>query len=234
VGDFNDRFAARPVSGDAAKEEHTMTYGFMSIALTPSVRAAQAEMGAEDLWVDFRGDRAFDRFTANEKAFIADRDSFYMASVSEKGWPYVQHRGGPPGFLKMLDEQTLAFLDYRGNRQYISTGNFKADDRACLILVDYARRARLKIFVHVETLSLEAHGDLKAELTDAHYRAVPERIFRLRLEAFDWNCPQHIAPRFTAREISTATHPLHERIATLEEENAALRRTLDALTNGAV
>ncbi|MCY1666345.1 pyridoxamine 5'-phosphate oxidase family protein [Rhizobium sp. SL86] len=208
-----------------------MTYGFMSIALTPSVRAAQAEMGAEELWSDFRGDRAFDRFTANEAAFIAERDSFYMASVSEKGWPYVQHRGGPPGFLKVIDDQTLAFLDYRGNRQYISTGNFKADDRACLILVDYSRRARLKIFAHVETLSLEANAELKSYLTDAQYRAVPERIFRLRLEAFDWNCPQHILPRYTAHEVSIAAQRLHDDIAALEQENAALRQRIQALTN---
>lgn len=208
-----------------------MTYGFMSIALTPSVRAAQAEMGAEELWSDFRGDRAFDRFTANEAAFIAERDSFYMASVSEKGWPYVQHRGGPPGFLKVIDDQTLAFLDYRGNRQYISTGNFKADDRACLILVDYSRRARLKIFAHVETLSLEANAELKSYLTDAQYRAVPERIFRLRLEAFDWNCPQHILPRYTAHEVTIAAQRLHDDIAALEQENAALRQRIQALTN---
>lgn len=154
-----------------------------------------------------------------------------MASVSEKGWPYVQHRGGPPGFLKVIDGQTLAFLDYRGNRQYISTGNFKADDRACLILVDYSRRARLKIFAHVETLSLEANAELKSYLTDAQYRAVPERIFRLRLEAFDWNCPQHILPRYTAHEVSIAAQRLHDDIAALEQENAALRQRIQALTN---
>ena len=126
-----------------------MSYGFMNIALTPSVRAAQAAMGADHLWQDFKGHREFDRFTHNEAAFIAERDSFYMASVSETGWPYVQHRGGPRGFLKMVDDRTLAFADYRGNRQYISTGNLAADDRACLFLMDYAGRARLKVYVRV-------------------------------------------------------------------------------------
>ncbi|MBN9247363.1 MAG: pyridoxamine 5'-phosphate oxidase family protein, partial [Hyphomicrobium sp.] len=99
-----------------------MAYGFLDIAVTPSVRAAQAEMNAEHAWLNFKGRREFDRFTDNEAAFIADRDSFYLASVSETGWPYVQHRGGPRGFLKLVDERTLAFADYRGNRQYISTG----------------------------------------------------------------------------------------------------------------
>ncbi|OYY76417.1 MAG: pyridoxamine 5-phosphate oxidase [Sphingomonas sp. 28-62-20] len=201
-----------------------MAYGFMDIALTPSVLAAQAEMDADHLWTGFKGHREFNRFTPQEEAFIAQRDSFYMATVSETGWPYVQHRGGPHGFLKMIDDQTLAFLDYRGNRQYISTGNLTANDRACVILVDYPRRARLKIFAHVEKLALDADPALTERLTDESYGAKPERIFRLRLDAFDWNCPQHITPRFTEREVGVAVQLLHDRIAELERENAALRR----------
>ena len=123
-----------------------MPYGFLDIAVTPGVRAVQAKMGADRIWQGFKGHREFDRFTENEAAFIADRDSFYMATVSETGWPYVQHRGGPRGFLKVVDEKTLAFADYRGNRQYISVGNLAGDDRAALILMDYAGRARLKIY----------------------------------------------------------------------------------------
>ena len=107
-----------------------MPYGFLDIASTPSVRAAQSAMGSDRVFENFRGDRAFDRFTPNEAAFIAARDSFYMATVSETGWPYVQHRGGPTGFLKVVDEKTLAFADYRGNRQYISVGNLAASGRA--------------------------------------------------------------------------------------------------------
>lgn len=194
-----------------------MSYGFLDIATTPSVRAAQAEMGADRQWAAFEGDREFDRFTRNEAAFIAARDSFYMGSVSEDGWPYVQHRGGPAGFLKLLDERTLAFADYRGNRQYISTGNLAANDRACLILMDYPRRMRLKIYAHVEKLSLDADPALTELVLDPGYKARPERIFRLRLAAFDWNCPQHITPRFTEREIEQAVRPLHERIAELEK-----------------
>jgi len=203
-----------------------MAYGFMDIALTPSVLAAQAEMDADHLWTGFKGHRAFDRLTPHEVAFIAERDSFYIASVSETGWPYVQHRGGPPGFLKIIDDQTLAFLDYRGNRQYISTGNLMANERACLILVDYPRRARLKIFAHVEKVALDADPALTERLIDEGYGAKPERIFRMRLDAFDWNCPQHITPRFTEREVAVAMQPLRDRVADLERENASLRRSI--------
>jgi hypothetical protein len=207
-------------------KEKVMAYGFLDIASTPTVRAAQSAMGSAHVWQDFASDRAFNRFTANEAAFIADRDSFYMATVSETGWPYVQHRGGPKGFLKVVDEKTLAFADYRGNRQYISLGNIDADGRAALILMDYARRTRLKLYVHVEALALDADPALTEQVLDPEYRGKPERIFRLRLEAFDWNCPQHITPRFTEAEITAAIQPLHERLEALEAENAGLRARL--------
>jgi len=200
-----------------------MSYGFLDIAITPSVRAAQKAMGVDHIWQDFKGDREFDRLTENEAAFIADRDSFYMATVSETGWPYVQHRGGPRGFLKLVDNRTLAFADYRGNRQYISTGNVAANDRVCLFLMDYARRSRLKIYAHVEEVALDAEPDLTMLVTDPNYRAKIERIFRLRLESFDWNCPQHITPRFTEGEVNEAVRPLRDRLAQLESENAELR-----------
>ncbi|GHC77479.1 phosphatase [Pseudorhodoferax aquiterrae] len=178
-----------------------MSYGFLDIAITPSVRAAQAAMGADHLWTDVRDDRSFDRFTEAEAAFIAERDSFYMATVSETGWPYMQHRGGPRGFLKLLDERTLAFADFRGNRQYISTGNLQASDKVCLFLMDYRRRARLKVYAHAETLALDADPALTARVAVPGYRGRPERIVRLRLQAFDWNCPQHITPRWSEAEI---------------------------------
>jgi uncharacterized protein len=203
-----------------------MPYGFLDIAVTPSVRAAQAQMGADGLWTDFKGHRAFDQFTEAEATFIADRDSFYMATVSETGWPYIQHRGGPRGFLKIVDDRTLAFADYRGNRQYISLGNLAADDRACLFLMDYARGARLKIYARVETVALDADPDLTRLVTTPDYRVKLERVFRLRLEAFDWNCPQHISPRFTEPEIAEAVRPLRDRLAELEAENAELRARL--------
>lgn len=204
-----------------------MSYGFLDIAMTPSVRAAQAEMGADRQWANFEGNREFDRFTANEAAFIAARDSFYMGSVSEDGWPYVQHRGGPAGFLKIVDERTLAFADYRGNRQYISTGNLVANDQASLFLMDYPRRMRLKIYAHADRLSLDEDPALTDLVSDKVYKARPERIFRFRLKAFDWNCPQHITPRFTEREIQQAVRPLHERITELQSENEALLLRLE-------
>lgn len=207
-----------------------MSYGFLDVAMTPSVRAVQAQLGVDSVWRDFKGHREFDRFTGNEAAFIAERDSFYMATVSETGWPYVQHRGGPPGFLKLIDDRTLAFADYRGNRQYISVGNLAADDRVCLFLMDYGRRARLKIYAHVEVVALDADPALTKLVTIAGYRAKLERIFRLRLEAFDWNCPQHITPRFTEMEIAEAIRPLRERIAQLEAENDELRAGPEHLT----
>jgi uncharacterized protein len=209
-----------------------MPYKFLDITATPSVRAAQAANGSRDMWEHFKGHRAFDRFTDGEAAFIAERDSFYMATVSESGWPYVQHRGGPPGFLKVLDEKTLGFADFRGNLQYISLGNITADDRVALILVDYPNRARLKILAHMEARDLAAEPDLAARLVLPGYKAKPERAFLLHLETFDWNCPQHITPRFTMADIEPAVSSLRSRIAELEAENQALRAKIAAHAAG--
>jgi nuclear transport factor 2 (NTF2) superfamily protein len=164
-------------------------------------------------------------------AFIADRDSFYMATVSETGWPYVQHRGGPRGFLKLIDDHTVAFADYRGNRQYISTGNLMADDRACLFLMDYPRRVRLKIYAHVETLALDDDPELTALVTMPDYRARLERIFRLRLKTFDWNCQQHITPRFTEHDIAEAIRPLRDRLASSNPKTPSYARVFPPMEN---
>lgn len=203
-----------------------MPYHFLEVAVTPSVRAAQAAMGVDQIWLGAEN-RPSETFTEEEIAFIASRDSFYIASVSETGWPYVQHRGGKPGFLKVVDQQTLAFADYRGNRQYISVGNFATNDRACLFLMDYVRRARLKIYVHVERLALGVDEGLSALVSDNSYKGRAEAIFRLRLEAYDWNCPQHITPRYTEQEVEHAVAPLRERLQRLETENATLRAQLE-------
>lgn len=206
-----------------------MSYGFLDTLATPSVRKAQADQGSLGSWDGKGGDRSFDRFTAGEAAFIAERDSFYLATISESGWPYVQHRGGPRGFLKVLDDKTLAFPDFRGNRQYISLGNIAADDRVSLILMDYPRRARLKILAHMHAEKLTDRPDLTALFTDPAYRAKAERAFVLQLETFDWNCPQHIVPRYTRDEITTAMTPLQDRLDALERENAGLRAQLHAV-----
>ncbi len=167
--------------------------------------------------------RTFDRFGPAERAFIAARDSFYMASVSETGWPYVQHRGGPAGFLKMIDETTLAFADFRGNRQYISLGNTSVHDRVALILMYYPARRRLKLYARIEARDLAAAPALAEALALPGYRGIPERAFVLKLEAFDWNCPQHLTPRFTEHEIAEAVAPMRARLAELEAENKVLR-----------
>jgi len=205
-----------------------MAYGFLDIASTPSVLAAQAANGSAGLYDKAGAHRRFDRFGPSEEAFIAARDSFYMASVSETGWPYVQHRGGPPGFVKVIDDKTLAFPDFRGNRQYISLGNTNANDRVALIFMDYPRRTRMKLYAHIEARDLAADPELAEKLMLPGYRAVPERAFLLHLDAFDWNCPQHITPRFTESEIATAVAPLQARLAELETENQALRDALAA------
>ncbi|MGV1873068.1 pyridoxamine 5'-phosphate oxidase family protein [Agrobacterium rosae] len=203
-----------------------MPYHFLEVAVTPSVRAVQADMGVDQIWLG-ENDRPSDTLTENEIAFIATRDSFYIASVSETGWPYVQHRGGKTGFLKVVDPQTMAFADYRGNRQYISAGNFAANDRACLFLMDYVRRTRLKVYAHVERLTLDADPSLTDLVSDPTYRGRAERIFKLRLEAYDWNCPQHIIPRYTEQQVEQAVAPLRQKLQQLEAENAALRARLE-------
>jgi predicted pyridoxine 5'-phosphate oxidase superfamily flavin-nucleotide-binding protein len=197
-----------------------MPYGFLDTLSTPAVRAAQAANGSARMFADPAIDRAFDRFTDNEAVFIAARDSFFLASVSASGWPYVQHRGGPAGFLKVLDETTLGFADYRGNRQYISLGNVAGEDRVALILMDYPNRARLKILAH---MSVSTDPAVIEALMDAGYKARPERAYLLKLQAFDWNCAQHITPRFTGPEIATVVNPLRARVAELEAELAALK-----------
>ncbi len=205
-----------------------MAYSFLDIAMTSGVRAAQTAMGSAELWSARKG-QVFDQLTHDEFDFIAERDSFYMATVSESGWPYIQHRGGPRGFLKAMNQRTLAFADYRGNRQYISVGNISTDDRVCLFLIDYPRRTRLKIYAHAEIVSLEADPVFTQQVIRPEYKAKPERIIRLHVDAFDWNCPQHITSRFTEQEITEAMQPLRDRLVHLENENAKLRAQLNHL-----
>ena len=208
-----------------------MPHGYLDIAATPSVLATQAAMGSEELWQTAKGGRPQDRFGPRETAFIAQRDSFFLATVSETGWPYVQHRGGPAGFLKVLDDATLAFADFRGNRQYITAGNLAGDGRAALILVDHARRLRLKLYAHTETVALDADPALSERVIDADYgKGRPERLVVLHLAAFDWNCPQHLTPRFTEAEIAEAVAPLRARLEELEAENAEMRSRLGDLS----
>jgi hypothetical protein len=159
----------------------------------------------------------------NEEDFIAEQDGFYLATVGEQDQPYVQFRGGPKGFLKVIDKKTLGYADFRGNLQYISVGNLQKNNRAALFLMDYARQARLKIFVTVEVIEAKDNPELTAKLTMPDYQAKIERAMILHVEAFDWNCPQHITPRYTIEQVREMSAPLLEHIEQLEKEIAELK-----------
>jgi predicted pyridoxine 5'-phosphate oxidase superfamily flavin-nucleotide-binding protein len=201
-----------------------MGHRFMEIAFTANVKREQAANGSRSSYARGEGGAPYaDRLGPDEADFISKRDSFYMASVSETGWPYQQHRGGPEGFLKVLDEQTLAFADYRGNRQYITVGNVRGDDRVSLILVDYPNRRRLKILGRATILEGAAAAEALERVATPGYKARVERAIVIRVEAFDWNCPQHITPRYTEAQVRSVVSPLQERIQELERQLAALR-----------
>ncbi len=185
-----------------------MSHAFSDIAFTPAVRAAQTRMGSRKNYAQLdESDDRRDQLGSVETDFIRERDGFYQATVSETGWPYVQFRGGPTGFLKVLDEKTIGYADFRGNVQYISLGNFANNDRVSIILMDYANRARLKILGRVRIVECAEDPDLISQLEFPHYRARVERAVIIRVEGYDWNCPQHITPRFTAEEWSAASRP---------------------------
>jgi predicted pyridoxine 5'-phosphate oxidase superfamily flavin-nucleotide-binding protein len=168
----------------------------------------------------------FQGLTEMEKEFIATRDSFYMASLGESGYPYIQHRGGPKGFLKVIDSQTLAFPDFSGNKQYITAGNVTTEKKVSLILMDYAAQARLKIYAKAEIVAWNDRPDLVRAVALENYAARTERIMLLKVDAYDWNCPQHITPRFTQEEIEEALAPQREYIAKLESEIRELKLKL--------
>jgi predicted pyridoxine 5'-phosphate oxidase superfamily flavin-nucleotide-binding protein len=178
------------------------TRSYYDIAFTPAVRAAQSRMGSREAYAAFDGgDGRPDPLTAEEVEFIQARDGFYQASVSETGWPYVQFRGGPQGFLKVLDPNTIAYADFRGNVQYISAGNLAGNDRVALMLMDYANRRRLKVLGRARLVDAREIPALAARLAMPHYRARIERAVVISVEGYDWNCPQHITPRFTRAEL---------------------------------
>jgi len=190
----------------------------MQTVLTPSVLAAQHHYFGRQYRVDEAPAR--DALTEGEIEFITTRDSFYMATVTESGWPYIQHRGGAPGFLRVLGPGRIGFADYKGNRQMISTGSLAANDRVALFLMDYPRRERLKILGHARVLDARENADLVEQFAEPAARAVVERLFLIEVIAFDWNCPKYITPRFTAAEVEAAVVPLRQRIAELEAQLA--------------
>ena len=187
---------------------------YLQTYLTPAVLDAQRQYFGREYSLPPQPER--DPLTAEEIEFIAGRDSFYMATVTSDGWPYLQHRGGPPGFLAVLGPHELAFADYRGNRQLLSTGNLADSDRVALFLMDYARRERLKIMGRARVLDARSHPEWVAKVAEPADRGIVERIFLIDVVSFDWNCPKYITPRFTASEVEAVVAPLKQRIAELE------------------
>lgn len=201
-----------------------MGHRFAEVAFTDGVKALQMRHGSRVASAGRQDPVSLpDRLGLREVEFIGARDSFYMATVSETGWPYLQHRGGPPGFLHVLDAGTLGFADFRGNRQYVSAGNLSADDRVALILLDYAERRRLKLLGRARLVEVSEDATLVERLHPPGYVARAERAVLISVEAFDWNCPQHITRRFSEPEMENRTAALRTRIAELEAEVARLR-----------
>lgn len=205
-----------------------MPHHFADIAFTPTVQRVQEQMGSRGAYARMEGvPEAVNRsLTGSEAAFIGASDSFYMATVGETGWPYIQHRGGPAGFVRVLDDRTIGFADFRGNRQYVSVGNLVTDDRVSLFFMDYANRTRLKLFGRARAVDLADSATI-ARLEVPGYRARAERGILITVEGFDWNCPQHITERFTMEEVRTMTAPLLARVTALEAELAKLRAGTD-------
>lgn len=192
---------------------------FLQTLFTPDVLAEQRRYFGRSREISGQPER--NPLTEEEAEFIAQRDSFYLSTVTSEGWPYLQHRGGPRGFLKVLDSGTLGFADYSGNRQLISTGNVAGNDRVALFLMDYPRRERLKILGHARVLDARKHVDTAARIADPALLPDTERLFLIDVISFDWNCPQYITPRFTADEIQGLVQPLRDRIAELEARLAS-------------
>ena len=193
------------------------------IAFTESVKAVQQRMGSRKHYERMETAGGWENVISKDLAgFIGDRDSFYLATANAKGQPYIQHRGGPKGFLKVLDERTLAFADFAGNRQYITVGNLAENKQAFLFLMDYVNQTRVKIWGTAEVVD---DPRLVKQLTDPAYKGKSERAIRFHVEAFDINCRQHIRPRFTQEEVEALVQPLRDRLAELEAENKALKRS---------
>lgn len=200
-----------------------MPLAFADIAFTPSVQAEQAKFGSSKTYEKFLSDDRWggDRLGPEEAGFLSERDGFFQASVSETGWPYVQFRGGTPGFIKTLDANTIAYADLRGNRQYISAGNLKHSGRISLIAMDYPNQRRLKLWGDAELIDPETEPDLTAVLGTGN--GVVDQIVKISITAIDWNCPRHIPRRFTLEELEPELSALRSQIAALTTENAVLR-----------
>ena len=205
-----------------------MAQNYRHTLFNDAVKALQERHGsrAAYLKMDAAADGTPDTLTAKELDYIALRDSFYIASVNSDGWPYMQHRGGPAGFLRHIAGNRIGFADYRGNKQYISTANLAGNDRVSLFLMDYPNKDRLKLVGHAHSIELADDPSLVTSMMPEGYRAVPERAFLIDVIGWEWNCSQHITPRFTEAEISAAIQPMAAELNQLRAENAALRTQL--------
>jgi uncharacterized protein len=202
-----------------------MARNYIRTIFTDQARTLQERDGSRDGYARMEGDAptTIDELSDREAEFVSARDSFYMASITADGWPYVQHRGGPPGFLQVLPGNRLGFADYRGNRQFVSMANLTENPRVALFLVDYPNRRRLKMVGMASVVTAEEDAALVARLMPDGYKAIAERAFLIDIIGFDWNCPQHITPRFTESEIAAAVAPLNAELANLRAEVARLQ-----------
>ena len=203
-----------------------MAKNFATLAFTDAVKAMQEKAGSRTSYARMERDSYVDGLTENEIDFIEQRDSFYMSSIGENGFPYIQHRGGPKGFIKVLDSKRVGFIDFGGNMQYISVGNVATNNKVALIMVDYPARARLKILAKAEVVELKDDPALYNLLDLSDYKFKPERMIVLHIEAYDWNCPQHITPRYTVDDIEAAFAGQRNQIVTLQAEVKALKNKL--------
>ncbi|MBC8007905.1 MAG: pyridoxamine 5'-phosphate oxidase family protein [Prolixibacteraceae bacterium] len=203
-----------------------MSHRFADIAFTPAVQELQKRYGSRAQYARMQASGYADTLGTHEAEFLAQADSFYLATVSETGWPYVQHRGGPRGFMKVLSPTQIGFADFRGNLQYVSAGNASRNDRVSIIVMDYGHKQRLKFLGHLRFLDLaDADPALVRRMEMPDYKATVERFAIIDVAAFDWNCPQHITQRFTLEQVEVASRPLHERIAQLEEQLRTARNS---------
>jgi predicted pyridoxine 5'-phosphate oxidase superfamily flavin-nucleotide-binding protein len=204
-----------------------MAKNFGALAFTAAVKQMQERLGSRAAYARMERDTYIDGLTQNETDYIAARDSFYMATFSENGYPYIQHRGGPRGFVKVIDTKRIGFIDFAGNRQYVSIGNIATNNNVSLIMIDYPARTRLKILAKAQITELEDDPALYNLLNLEDYKFRPERMIILNVEAYDWNCPQHITPRYTAEEIEEALVPQINQIKQMEKEIKRLKARLN-------
>lgn len=202
---------------------------YSEIGFSDAAKLLQEKHGSRAVYDQMEKRNVVDGLTDNEISFINNQDHFYMASLGENGFPYIQHRGGPSGFVNVLDDKTIAFVDFSGNKQYISAGNIETEPKVALIMVSYPHKARLKLYAKARIVELADDPKLFARIDVTGYKHKAERMMVLDILAYDWNCPQHITPRYTAEEVESAFSSQRRRIAELEEDNKRMKAELQNL-----